>query len=253
MKTMDRIYEQVLKDLEEAVNLLAGRVPEPKLVECGAYRAFRHIEKTIRQAIVQKLARMVSTLDAARLLLNHGFIQEQASLQRVLDEIHEDIGFLNLGILRGEDTSALHSAYLNAFFEEEFDADTAIKSTQRRQMIPRRKIRAYLARTGISPSDPSTGTELLRTVSKTYSGYVHAASPHIMEMYGGVPPRFHMRGMKKNPVYDGHQDDLWNYFYRSIVSAALAGKALGDEKLFNELQARLKHFEKISGKVQKSP
>ena len=242
---MDHTFEQVLKDLEETVNLLVGRVPAPKLVEFGAYRGFRHLEKNIHQAIVQKLARMVSTLDAARLLHSHGFVQEQASLQRILDEIHEDIGFLIVGILHGEETSALHTNFLDAFFEEEFDADTAIKSTQRRPMIPRRKIRAYLARTGLWPSDPSTGVELLRTVHKTYSGYVHAASPQIMDMYGGVPPRFHMRGMKRTPIYNGHREDLWNYFYRSIVSCALASKAFGDEKLSERLHSLLRTFEKI--------
>ena len=82
---MDLTYEQVLTHLERAVNLLAGRVPRPKWVESAKPSAFRHVEKTIHQAIVQKLARMVSTLDAARLLLNNGFVQEQAALQRMLD------------------------------------------------------------------------------------------------------------------------------------------------------------------------
>ena len=250
---MDHIYEKVIRDLAKAVHLLAAQVPEPKLVEFVEYPAFRHVEKTIHQAIVQKLARMVSTLDAARLLLNHGYIQEQASLQRILDEIHEDIGFLVFGILRGENTSTLHNDYLAAFFEEEFDANTPTKSTQRRPMIPRRKIRAYLARKGLWPSDPSTGTELLRTVSKTYSGYVHAASPHIMDMYGGSPPRFHMRGLKGTPILEGYREDLWNYFYRSIVSCSLSSKAFGDQKLYKALHARLKDFERVSGKVFNEP
>ena len=90
---MDDIYEQILVRLEHAVNLLAGRVADPRLIDFGSYYAFRHVEKSIHQAIVQKLARMVSTLDAARLLLDHGFVQEQASLQRVLDEIQEDIAY----------------------------------------------------------------------------------------------------------------------------------------------------------------
>ena len=46
--------------------------------------------------MVQKLARMVSTLDAARLLLEHGFVQEQAALQRVLDEIRRTYFFLRM-------------------------------------------------------------------------------------------------------------------------------------------------------------
>ena len=68
---MDDTYEQILVHLERAVNQLAGRVPEPKLMDFGNFYAFRYVERTIHQAIVQKLARMVSTLDAARLLLDH--------------------------------------------------------------------------------------------------------------------------------------------------------------------------------------
>ena len=245
---MDDIYEQILLRLEHTVNLLAGRVADPKLIDFGSYYAFRHVEKSIHQAIVQKLARMVSTLDAARLLLDHGFVQEQASLQRVLDEIQEDIIFLVFGILRRETTSPLHSEYLDSFFAEEFDAETAIKSTQKRSMVPRRKIRSYLARNGFSPFDPSSSIELLRTMSKTYSGYVHAASPHIMDMYGGEPRRFHMRGMRGNPVYEGHREDLWNYFYRAITACAMSAKAFGDEKLFDDYHGLSRQFEKASGK-----
>ena len=154
---MDQNYEQIMTHLERAVNLLARKVPEPKLIDFGDFRAFRYEEKTIYQAIVQKLARMVSTLDAARLLLNNGFVQEQASLQRILSEIQEDITFLSHGVLQDDHQSSLFCRYLEAFFEEEFDADTAIESTQKRPMIPRQNIQAYLARTKFSDDDPSTG------------------------------------------------------------------------------------------------
>ena len=91
---MDHVYEQVLTYMERIVDDLARRVPQPQFVE--KFGAFRHVEKSICQAIVQKLARMVSTLHAARLLCNHGFVQEQAALQRILDEIQEDVLFLRL-------------------------------------------------------------------------------------------------------------------------------------------------------------
>ena len=183
---------------------------------------------------VQKLARMVSTLAAIRLLFNNGFVQEQASLQRILDEISEDILFLAFGVLEGDHKSELHCQYLDAFYQEEFDAETAIRSSQNRQMVPRRKIQAYLTRTSFSPCDPSGGQEVLRTVSKFYSGFIHAASPQLMEMYGGEPKRFHMCGMKKTLNYDDYGWDLCNYFYRGICSCALSANAFGIEELFNE-------------------
>ena len=61
---MDEFYKQTLTFLEQVVNVLAAKVPQPKLVVIENFRAFRYEEQTVHQAIVQKLARMVSTLDA---------------------------------------------------------------------------------------------------------------------------------------------------------------------------------------------
>ncbi|MCY3884361.1 MAG: hypothetical protein OXG24_05525 [Gammaproteobacteria bacterium] len=244
---MSRRYDRLLAEMEALVNQLANRVPQPQWIQIRQLRAYRHVERTISQAIVQKLARMVSTLDATRILLNHGFVQEQASLQRVLEEIQEDILFLTVGILRNEEDSQLHQRYLDVFFQEEFDADTAIGSSQKRSTVPRKKIQAYLSRHGFSPFDPSTGKELLRTISNVYSGYIHAASPHVMEMYVGSTGRFHMRGLKGTPIYDEHQDDLRNYFFRAIWACAFAAKSFGDEPLFERYRNLQREFDRLDG------
>ncbi len=243
---MDQLYEQVLTSMEEIVNHLAGRVPLPQRVPYKGSFVFRHTEKSIHQAMVQKLARMVSTLDAARLLLNHGFVQEQAALQRVIDEIQEDIHFLACGVIY-DDLTPLHQRYLDAFFEEEFDAEDAINSTQKRPMIPRQKIRAQIAHISGVAMDPSRVVELSRTISKIYSGYIHAASPQIMDMYDGDPPRFQMRGMKNTKLHDEHREDIGNYFYRGILTFAFVAKAFGDDWLFDKIREDARQFERMSG------
>ncbi|WP_200884575.1 hypothetical protein [Methylotenera sp. N17] len=247
---MENLYNDALRNMESTVHRLAKRVPQPIRLPFKDSFVFRHTEKTIHQAIVQKLARTVSTLHAAKLLMQHGFVQEQAALQRMLDEIQEDITFLTFGIIF-DNRTLLHQEYLNAFFEEEFDADSALVSTQKRPMIKREKIRAYIARTEGAGVDPSTGTEVSRTISKTYSGYVHAASPQIMDMYGGNPAKFHMQGMLNTQLHDDHKSDLWNYFYRGIISFSFAAKAFGDEKLFHEIYQFTKDFAQLSGKDYK--
>lgn len=240
---MDHMYEQVLSDMEEMVNRLAERVPEPRRVPYGDSFVYRHREQLIGQAIVQKSARMVSTLRAARVLTNCGFVQEQAALQRILDEIQEDIHFLAFGVINSELTD-LHSRYLDAFFEEEFDAEDAVGSNQKRPMIPRRKIRAHIARMQGAINDPSQGVDLSRTISKGYSGYVHAASPQIMDMYGGDPPRFYMRGMPGTERQQEHRDDLWSYFYRGVIALAFGALALGDQALFDEINDYVRRSER---------
>src|SRR6266508_1386110 len=160
---MTRLYDQALENMENTVHALAQRVPSPHRVPYKDSFVYRHVEKSIHQALVQKLARLVSTLHAARLLMEHGFVQEQASLQRMLDEMQEDIAFLAFAIIF-DDVTPLHQSYLVAFFEEEFDAESALASTQKRPMVPRKKIHAYIARVMGAPLNPSRDTELYRTL-----------------------------------------------------------------------------------------
>jgi hypothetical protein len=237
--------------MEGTLNGLAGRVPPPQRVPFKDSFVFRHVEKTIHQAIVQKLARLVSSLYAARLLMEAGFVQEQASLQRVLDEITEDISFLSFSVVYGKSTE-LHKAYLDYFFQEEFDPNDAVASSTNRPTVQRKKIRAYIDRVVSGPKGSSKQLDATRTVSKAYSGYIHAASPQIMDMYGGHPPRFQVRGMLDTSLHNEHRADLWNYFYRGIVAFAVASKAFGDEKLFSSIRKFAESFANASGKDYQS-
>ena len=96
--------------------------------------------------------------------------------------------------------------------------------------------------------NPSRGVELARTMSKAYSGYVHAASPQIMDMYGGNPLHFHVKGMLGTELHQDHRADLWNYFYRSIIAFSFTAKAFGDEELFNQISNFTREFMSLSGK-----
>ena len=90
--SIERYYNDALENMERTVHGLASCVPQPQRIPYKQSFVFRYVEKTVEQAIVQKLARIVSTLKAAYLLMAHGLVQEQAALQRVLHEMHEDVG-----------------------------------------------------------------------------------------------------------------------------------------------------------------
>jgi hypothetical protein len=171
----------------------------------------------------------------------------------MLDEFNEDILFLAYGVISG-DTTELHREYLAAFFQEEFDNPTsAIESTQKRPMVGRQKIRAYLARIEGAGLDPSRGAEVMRTVDKMYSGFVHGASPHIVEMYYGDAPHFHVRGMLGTTRANEHREDLWNYFYGSIGSFVFSAKAFGDEALCQSVLGYMRSFARANGEAYGHP
>lgn len=233
-----------LKAMEHAFRRLERMVPPPKPVLHHTNWVLRYEEKLIEQALIQKLARQISGLHAIDVLLLNGLVQEQAVIQRTLDEIGEDITFLSLAIIR-EEVTPLHDKFLAAFWEEEFDAPTASASSQLRPMPRRRSIRAYNARAA-GLSDPSSSDVAGSTLSKAYSGFVHAASPQVMDMCGGDPPRFHLRGMLGTSRIVEHAADGWNYFYRGLLSVGFVGKAFGDAELVDELYGAISEFESAS-------
>jgi hypothetical protein len=244
--TNESLCAACIGNMMRTVQILAARVPAPVFVDMHGHTHIRYKEKTIQQAVVLKLARLVSNLNAAQLLLNNGYVQEQGALQRMIDEGDEDITFLTLAIM-SNDVTELHMQYLAAFWQEEFDQPTALESTQKRPSIPRKKINAWIARHPFSGIDESTGVALTNTIHKTYSGYVHGAAPHIMDLYGGTPPRFHMKGMLGTPRHEEHADDLLNYYYRAIAAFGLAAKAFGDEALFAKIYAYSRDFASRTG------
>lgn len=119
----ESLYESAIQNMSATVHQLALLVPQPQKIPFADSFAYRYVEKTIQQAIVQKLARYVTTLRATFILLEYGFLQQQASLQRILDEIQEDVTFLSYALIVGE-VSELHQKFLDAFYQEEFDLTT---------------------------------------------------------------------------------------------------------------------------------
>ena len=107
-----QFFEPTFEVLERAFRLLEARVPAPIRKDWKDGYVFRYAERTIHQAIVQKLARRISGLHAIYVLLAQGLFQEQGMVQRALDEIDEDIIFLSLGVIHGELTQRHKELFL---------------------------------------------------------------------------------------------------------------------------------------------
>jgi len=245
---MNNLSRQTLTVLENAFRRLEQQVPPPNPTRVKGHVLLRYREQSIEQALIQKLARYISTLHATQLLLNHGFVQEQGILQRTLDELNDDIFFLAIAITNDKITD-LHQRYLKAFFAEEFDNPSdPVGSHSDRDIVPRKKIRAYISRIVGGSSNPSRDLAVSEIVSKVYSGFVHAASPHIMELCDGTPPRFHLSGMLGTQRIEGYEYDIWNYYYRGLLSTAAIGKAFGDASLVEALLKYSFKFQEASGR-----
>lgn len=236
-------YEEVLADLEVAlseITQLIGRAEKAPKAEGFVYR---FTTRRLSEAVSMKLALLLSTLHAAVSLHRNGHYLQQAMLQRVIGELDEDILFLCYGLMTRELTD-LHKRYLDAFWAEEFeDVSDPVGSHSSRPTIPRKKIRAYLSRIQPESSDPSTTSKIYKVLSKGYSGFVHGAAPHIMEMYGGDPPAFHTRSLSDTPREPEYRRDLGNYVYRGLLSFVIAAHGFDRMELRDRLMQRKAAFE----------
>jgi hypothetical protein len=236
-----RTFEKALKTLEVSFRQLEQMVPAPISKPWKDGFVARYADRTIEQAIIQKLARTISGLRALKVLLETGLFQELCIIQRTLDEVEEDVMFLSLALINN-DVTERHRQFLEYFYAEEFENPSDIYgSHQSRPMVSRDKIRAYVNR--LSGTDSSHANVVGKIIAKSYSGYVHAASPQVMDMYLGHPPKFDISGEYAVLRFDLHASDAQNYFYRALVSMAFAAKAFGDEVLFSRVYEKTKEFE----------
>jgi hypothetical protein len=67
-----------------------------------------------------------------------------------------------------------------------------------------------------------------------------------MDMCGGTPPKFHLRGMLGTPRIADHVADAWNYFYRGLLCTCVIAKAFGDTDLVETLYKQIAKFEEQS-------
>jgi len=222
-------------------------MPSPDIIEIGDKKCLRYTGQLIETAIVQKLARYLSSLNAARVLLDHGYTQEVGVMFRTLDEIFEDIMFLCIP-KANEELTETHKKYLEYFYQEEFDhPNNAFLSTQNRATIPRKKIHAALSNSMKDNLNPSDNQKNQRTISQAYSGYVHGSSVHLVEMVGGNPLRYYLKGLAGTLRQQEFAYNYWDYAYRGILAVMCTAKNLGFGELYEQCLKFRKDFEKQTG------
>jgi hypothetical protein len=208
---------------------------------------YRYEKKGIHEALLQKLARYISGLNAVAVLLTTGYVQEANVIFRTLDEIQEDIFFLACAETNDARTER-HTLYLDAFYlDSVFSRVEGSLDIPKPNLVPRKKIRAHTMNVmgqGINVSKALSASE---SVGTAYSGYVHAASENIMEMYGGDPPRFHINGMRGTPRVAECGASAEFYIYRGLMATTVVAEAFGDAALVKTLYAFMSQYESANG------
>jgi hypothetical protein len=69
-----------------------------------------------------------------------------------------------------------------------------------------------------------------------------------MNMYGGSSVGFQVGGQRNTPHQQDHARDLWNYFYRGLISFAEVASVLGPRELLLKMEESANEFARVAGK-----
>jgi len=216
-----------LAKLEEHYHNMASAIDPPVPAKIGNSMFSRHNQYSDVLLCYLKGVKLVSTLNAALVLFRHGYVQEIGALCRMSDDFFHEIIFF-IKPLEEETPSNDQRRMFEDFFREEFEnPDAPLGTVKDRDNVPRRKINAAFGLIAKEELNPYDAQHLASTVHKAFSGYVHGAYPHIMEMYDGNPPHFHMSGMLGTVRITEWEDQLVTHVYQAIMATEIISRRLG--------------------------
>jgi hypothetical protein len=188
--------------LENVIEIFSGLLPAPSLYDTGQERGFRYENPDVRHFCLLKAVRVASALNAALELARTGYTQELAALMRILSECTKHIEFV-LDIDDGEEHRSNVARYLHEFFEDiRRDPEAEIKGVLIREKIVNEQLGKTLDRIATQHGETENrvpAARLFYRSSRAFMFYVHARYPESMDLYGGRPGRFHLRGMRGTP------------------------------------------------------
>lgn len=229
---MTKKYIEVLNDIAEYQSKLSEQVPQPQKVIYKDAFVYRYLEESLEQALIQKLARLVTGLRALYLLYENGLYQEQSSVQRIVSDITEDVEFLAFSKIYDEDTCH-HKKFIEAFYADELLGEQPVVGAKKINQVERKKIRAYIDRISSAKVGGKPLLENSKKLHEFHSGFLHAHSTKIMDMYFGNPPYFHLNSMSNSHLQNLYLGQLWDSFYNGVLAFCFASEALNNATIFD--------------------
>jgi hypothetical protein len=236
-----RKLHTVVDQLCDIVDRLGSSFPPPHVVALGEGFVDRHEPRTRNNGLAcyLKAVKICSTLNGALVLLDSGHVQEAYALGRVAQDQVEDIHFLVRP--RGDDggLSERQKTALDEFFKEEFtDSKDPIGTSQERDRVGRDKIRAAI-HSAPGMDDPSTAQKIGKALYRVFSGYVHGAYVHIMELHTeriDQPGHYQMHGTPGTRLTEAI-DYVPNFVFQAVLAVEELVDRSSREDLLPEIQA----------------
>ena len=197
-------------------------IGSPQWVE--AKQAFEYEDHSIEVVAILKLVRATQSLTVLNLLCENGLFLDLGATIRSVNDCVEEIFFL-LETFPDKPGPKVEQ-FVKNFFEGTIDGYLEAQTHQ----VRRDKIRSASVRI-LKGSHDNDMQNMLETIYRTFSGYVHANYAHIMEIYNGATDEFNLGGISSS----ARKRD-WAFHVRLAVqdvamAAAFAAKRLNREAL----------------------
>lgn len=222
--------------LERFVNAFASSLPPPILYDSGQrHVGYRFATPGIAHFCLLKLARCVSALNAMAVLARAGYSQEICVLVRTIAECTTQIEFVLCNQADDSSEKVAADGLVEVFFQ---DFARNSPADFKRSKLRQGSVHASFGESldaAMSPSERSdeykdkTAEQLLSNVYLTYSNYVHCKYPETMDLFGGLNPHFHLRGMSDTPK---------DYENLEIISTFVDSVALSVRSVILQLRLR---------------
>jgi hypothetical protein len=128
--------------------------------------------------------RLASGLRAAIVLVQAGYLQETCVLLRTLQEFVHDLDLVIGGFIDENVRPTLEKRVTEYFSHDMRTPADMMADTSKTASMPRKNVYAAVGRS-LSPNNPYHLRQLTKAIEEAYSGYVHGAYQHTMEMYDG--------------------------------------------------------------------
>lgn len=251
---MSASLEQVsvfVSSLEDVTHRLSQHFDSPQFVQINGAPEFRYNQKNDLLLSFLKCIRSISSLNASVILISHGYFQEVGALCRGIDEFCEDVFYLATPLGEDGNYSADQIRLVKEFFQEEFPEDPGpLMQSQPRHRVSRDKVRAGISKIEGMPINSHDANQIHRSIDRSFSGYVHGAYVHIMEMYAGPALnqcKFQTSGMHTASRINVFTDTLANYAYRLALMVEIVARRCEDQDASEELKQLRAKFEEATG------
>jgi hypothetical protein len=235
--------KNILSEVEEIYSEIGSRIQKPVQIMQKNKAKYRYKYHSVELICYLKGLKVISNLNAILNLHENGYFYEVGILCRsVFDSVNE-IYFI-LGPNDGDKYSTEQMNFARDFFQEEFeDYDKPLSSNKKRRNVAVKKIYAEISANNKNILNQSDFQEILRVKHRAFSGYVHGAYPHIMEMYNDKFGRFHLSGMLVPERIEEWNEQIKSEIYCSVIALIFVSNKLKFKDIAGKIERILYKFE----------